>query len=83
MMSDRVYRWRLLIEEYGPEIMYIKSVDNIVADAISRLDCDPTMNRHAAHVDSDECSSDEKWNNFITLFNHYDVKSCDTSNVYK
>ena len=31
--------------------------------------------------DSNEYSSDEKWNTFITLFNHYDVKSCDTSNV--
>lgn len=33
MTSDRVYIWRLLIEEYGPEIMYIKGVDNTVADA--------------------------------------------------
>jgi hypothetical protein len=24
--SDRVYRWRLLIEEYGPEIKYIKGI---------------------------------------------------------
>ena len=81
MTSDRVYRWRLLIEEYGPEIMYIKGVDNTVADAISRLDYDPTMNRHADDEDSNEYSSDEKWNNFITLFNHYDVKSCDISNA--
>ena len=28
MTSDRVYRWRLLIEEYGPKIMYIKGIDN-------------------------------------------------------
>ena len=37
MSSDRVYRWRLLLEEYGPEIIYIKGIDNTVADAISRL----------------------------------------------
>jgi hypothetical protein len=36
--SDRVYRWRLLLEEYGPEIVYIKGIHNTVADALSRLD---------------------------------------------
>jgi hypothetical protein len=32
--SDRVFRWRLLLEEYGPEIIYIKGEENTVADAI-------------------------------------------------
>ncbi len=44
LTSDRVYRWMLLLEEYGPEIAYIKGIYNIVADAISRLDYDPTIN---------------------------------------
>ena len=35
MTSDRVYRWRLILEEYGPEIVYIKGIHNTVADAIS------------------------------------------------
>ena len=39
--SDRVYRWRLLLEEFGPEIVYIKGIHNTVADAISRLDFIP------------------------------------------
>ena len=30
-------RWRLLLEEYGPEIEYIKGLKNVVADALSRL----------------------------------------------
>ena len=30
-------RWRLILEEYGPEIIYIKGSTNIVADALSRL----------------------------------------------
>ena len=38
---NRVYRWRLLLEEYEPKIVYIKGVDNIVADNISRLEYDP------------------------------------------
>jgi hypothetical protein len=36
-----VYRWRLLLEEYGPEIIYIKGIHNTVADAISRLEIIP------------------------------------------
>jgi hypothetical protein len=35
---DRVMRWRLILEEYGPELKYIKGERNIVADALSRLD---------------------------------------------
>ena len=30
-------RWRLLLEEYGPEIEYIKGPKNVVTDALSRL----------------------------------------------
>ena len=44
LTSDRVYRWRLLLEEYGPEIIWIKGIHNAVADALSRLDYDPTKN---------------------------------------
>jgi hypothetical protein len=34
MTSDQVYQWRLLLEEYGPAIVYIKGIHNTVADAI-------------------------------------------------
>ncbi len=34
LTSDRVYHWRLLLEEYAPEIIYIKGIHNTVADAI-------------------------------------------------
>ena len=43
LTSDRVYRWRLLLEEYGPEIIYIKGIHNTVADAISRLEFSKPM----------------------------------------
>ena len=35
--SQRVMRWRLIIEEYNPKIIYIKGEKNIVADNLSRL----------------------------------------------
>ena len=35
--SQRVMRWRLILEEFGPEIIHIKGEDNIAADAISRI----------------------------------------------
>ena len=44
LTSDRVYRLRLLLEEFGPEIAYIKGIHNTVADALSRLEYDPIVN---------------------------------------
>ena len=35
--SDRVLRQRLLIEEYGAELVYVQGHKNVVADALSRL----------------------------------------------
>ena len=35
--TDRVIRWRLIIEEYGPDLRYIEGPKNVVADALSRL----------------------------------------------
>ena len=40
--SDRVMRWRLYIEEYSPDLQYIKGTSNVVADALSRLEMDET-----------------------------------------
>jgi hypothetical protein len=34
--SDIVMRWRLLIEELGPEFRHVKGKHNLIADAISR-----------------------------------------------
>jgi hypothetical protein len=38
LTSDWVYWWRLILKEYGPEIVYIKGIHNTVADAISQLE---------------------------------------------
>jgi len=35
LTSNRVAHWRILLEEYASEIIYIKGIHNTVADAIS------------------------------------------------
>jgi hypothetical protein len=44
---DRVYQWRLLLEEYGPEILYIKGIHNTVVDAVLWLEYDSSVNKTA------------------------------------
>ena len=36
-------RWRLVLEEFGPELKYIKRENNVVADALSRLEKSPNQ----------------------------------------
>jgi hypothetical protein len=47
LTSDQVYQWRLLLEEYGPKIVYIKGVHNTMADAVLWLEYDPSVNKTA------------------------------------
>ncbi len=35
LTSNRVTRWRILLEKYAPKIIYIKGIHNTVADATS------------------------------------------------
>jgi hypothetical protein len=44
LTSDRVYHWRLLLEEFAPEIVYIKGIHHMVTDAISQLDYNLEVN---------------------------------------
>ena len=36
--TQRLQRWRMLIEEYDCTFVHVSGVDNVVADGISRLD---------------------------------------------
>ena len=36
-------RWRLILEEFGPELKYIKGENNVVADALYRLENSPNQ----------------------------------------
>ncbi|MGL5918199.1 MAG: hypothetical protein ACRCYM_03030, partial [Cetobacterium sp.] len=47
LTNDRIIRWRLLLEEYGAEYHHIKGEENVVADALSRID-----------IESDEVSTE-------------------------
>jgi hypothetical protein len=40
---NQVYQWRLLLEEYGPKIVYIKGIHNTMADAVLWLEYDPSV----------------------------------------
>ena len=53
--SARVMRWRLLIEEFGPELHYLPGKKNVVADCLSRLeyDEDDVSQDHFALEDED------------------------------
>ena len=37
----------VMLEEYGPKIIYIKGIHNTIADAVSRLEYDPSVNKTA------------------------------------
>ena len=72
LTSYRVARWRILLEEYAPKIIYIKGIHNTVAEAISRLDYDPKLNttneyNHAMHVKSTNVESNHRW---MRMFYH-------------
>ena len=77
LTSDRVYRWRLLLEEYGPEIVYIKGVHNTVADAVSRLSYDPRLNdtNDRYNDESLENACHFKWKAVLFCLIDYEARS--------
>ncbi len=63
---DKVYQWRLLLEEYRPMIVYMKGIHNTIADAISWREYDPSVNRTAESyfmmkAKSSKCSQRQNW----------------------
>ena len=36
-ITEQVMQWRLILEEYSPELIYIQGSKNIAANALSRL----------------------------------------------
>ena len=46
LTCDRIYLWRLLLEEYGPKIVYIKGTHNIAIDTINRFEYEESINTY-------------------------------------
>ena len=75
--TERVMRWRLILEEFGPDLQYIKGNDNVVADALSRLEMlpqpiSPTESSMAEHfgLEEDDLPPDAFPLNYKTLMIH-------------
>ena len=60
LTSDGVYRWRLLLEEYAPKIIYIKGTHNTVADTILQLEYDPKLNKTNEYTHAILCVEPEE-----------------------
>ena len=41
--TQHVIRWRMVIEDFAPELVYIPGAKNVVANAISRLEMSGTI----------------------------------------
>ena len=54
---DRVMQWRLYIEEYSPDLQYIKGEKNVVADTLSRLDMEENTSLQEALITEEMCSN--------------------------
>jgi hypothetical protein len=83
LTSDRGYRWRLLLEEYAPEIACIKGVHNTVVDAILQLEYDPQLNKTNENthgmlgVEPEELST-QRWKLFAHHWRSYNEDSTPT-----
>ncbi len=80
LTSDREYCWRLLLEEYAPEIIYIKGIHYTVADTISRLEYDPKLKKnneytHAMLGVEPEKFRVQRWKSFAHHWHSYNETS--------
>ncbi len=89
-LSDRVYQWALLLEEFPPRIEYIKGTNNLLADAISSLRYTPSkcISSHFHFIKLSTLKYDPdvkchvKWKAFSCLYYSCD-NSADTIDVGK
>jgi hypothetical protein len=83
LSSDRVYCWRLLLEECAPKIICIQGIHNTVVDAILQLEYDPKLNKtneytHAILGVKPEELSAQQWKSFAHHWCSYNETSMPT-----
>ena len=64
-------RWRLILEEFGPEFKYIKGENNVVADALSRLEKIP--NQEILNISELYCYNDEDLSDIAYPIRYHDI----------
>ena len=81
--SDRVMQWRILLEEYGPYLVFIPGNQNTITDATSHLDYDSILNpdRHINYslqkacdktgIEEDSEEDSLRWQAVINSFSRY------------
>ena len=57
--TERVMRWRLMIEEHHPDTRHIKGPCNVVADSLSRLERAPDISSCDTMCECAECFGDD------------------------
>ena len=72
LSSDNVHLWRLLQEECNPEIVYVKGVDNTIADTISHLKYDPDVNARGSYLNAHRVRNGA----LIKLLTDYNPQDC-------
>jgi hypothetical protein len=80
---DRVYQWRLLLEECGPKIVYIKGIHNTVADAVLQLEYDLSVNQTAEsyHMTKVRNSKSHQRQNWMTVLKNWCNLDIDTAKL--
>ncbi len=78
-----MYRWRLLLEEYRHKIIYLKGIHNTVADTVSQLEYDPSVNQtaenfHMTKVRNKQSRQRQSW---ITVSKNWCKLDIDSDNL--
>ena len=71
-------RWRLILEEYGPDLQYIQGEKNVVADALSRLQMETESKNEDSPMtlkpmDEEECTIQMIDQNPAQLLNRMEI----------